>query len=319
MAIQLTPDFPRERSPKTARAWVAGPKHVALLFRNAARDWSRDEASSHAAALSFYTLFSISPLLVVAIAVAGLLHGQDAATEQAMGRLREMMGPQAADAVRTILENTGPKRSGILATAIGLFGVLLGATGVFGHLQRALNRMWKVRSKPGRGIGGLVRDRLVSFGLVVFMGLLLLASTVAATAFSAAGEKLASYLPFSSAALQAFNFAISMAVTALLFAILFRFLPDGRIRWRDLWVGAFATAFLFSVGRFLIGLYLARASVSSPYGAAGSLVLLLLWIYYSSQVLFLGAEFTRTYAEEFGDGVEPKWEAEKVEATGAAA
>lgn len=319
MAIQLSPDPPEEdrsRAAARGRGREKGPtlpRRIGLLFRDTARDWSADEASTHAAALSFYTLFSISPLLVVIIAVAGLFYGQDQAAAQAMDQVRGIMGPQATAAVETILRNTGSRGTGLMATAIGLMGVLLGASGVFGHLQGALNRMWRVRPKAGRGVKGLVRDRLLSFSLVVFMGLLLMVSLVATTALAAVGETLAPYLPFSSAALQAFNFAVSMGATALLFAILYKALPDARMRWRDLWAGAIATAFLFSVGRFLIGLYLARGSVSSPYGAAGSLVVLLLWIYYSSQVLFFGAEFTRTFAERFGSGIAPKRGAERVE------
>lgn len=281
------------------------------LFKSAAKDWSADDAATHAAALSFYTLFSISPLFVVAIAVAGLLYGHDAASERAMESLRGAMGEQAAAGVETILSNTGSKGAGILATVIGLVGVLLGASGVFGHLQGALNRMWRVKPAEGRGFKGLVRDRLLSFAMVVFMGLLLLASLAATTVLAAAGETLSRHLPFSSVALQAINYVLSLALTTLLFAILFRFLPDGRVGNRDLWAGALVTAMLFSVGRLFIGMYLARGSVSSPYGAAGSMVLLMLWTYYSSQVLFFGAEFTRALAERYGDGVRPKRGAER--------
>lgn len=307
MAIQLMPDPGRPRPDAPERGGIlSGPRRVALLFRDSARDWSADDAATHAAALSFYTLFSISPLLVVVIGVAGFLYGQDTAAEQSLARLEAIMGPEAAGAVKTMLDNAGSKGTGLAATALGLLGVLLGATGVFGHLQGALNRMWRVKPGAGRGIQGLLRDRLLSFSLVVFMGLLLIASLAATTAVTAMAETLAAYLPFSSAAIQALNFALSLAATALLFAVLFKFLPDGKVRWSDLWVGAFATALLFSIGRFLIGLYLARGSVSSPYGAAGSLVVLMLWIYYSSQVLFYGAEFTRVFSERFGKGVEPR-------------
>lgn len=303
MALRLAHEgpSPRDTAPRRRR-----PLGAFGILKTAAKDWSEDDAATHAAALSFYTLFSISPLFVVAVAVAGLLYGHDTASAQAMDTLRGAMGEQAAAGIETILANTGSRGTGILATVLGLVGVLLGASGVFGHLQGALNRMWRVKPAEGRGIKGLLRDRLLSFAMVVFMGLLLLASLAATTALAAAGETLARYLPFSSLALQAINYAISLALTALLFAILFRFLPDGRVRNRDLWAGAFVTALLFSVGRLLIGLYLARGSVSSPYGAAGSLVLLMLWTYYSSQVLFFGAELTRALAERYGEGVRPK-------------
>lgn len=307
MDVQLMPGPRENRKP----AGPSLPRQVGLLFKDAGKGWVDDGASNLAAALSFYTLFSISPLLVVAIAVAGLLYGEAAATGEALARMEAMMGPQAAAAVQTILANTADRGAGIVATVAGLVGVLLGATGVFGHLQRALNRMWKVRPRPGQGVMAMVRARLAAFCLVVVVGFLLLLSLAAATALSALGETLAGYLPFSSFALQAFNFGVALLVTAAGFAILFKVLPDGAIRWRDLWVGALGTAVLFSVGRWLIGLYLAHGSASSAYGAAGSMVLLLLWIYYSAQVLFFGAELTRAYAERFGEGVVPKRNAEK--------
>lgn len=290
------------------------PKRVALLFRDAARDWSADGASARAASLSFYTLFSLSPLLLVAIAVAGLLYGRAAAEGEAMARLEQAMGPQAASAVATILGNTSSLGKGVLATAAGLVGVLLGASGVFANLQESLNRIWRVKPRSGGGVKGILYDRALSFSLVVGMGVLLLLSLAAATVLSALGETLARYLPFSGPVLQAMNFAVSFAMTAFLFAMLFRFLPDARVRWRDLWVGASSTALLFSLGRWLIGMYLARGSVSSPYGAAGSLVVLLLWIYYSAQVIFFGAELTRLYAERMGKGVQPTRGAERLAA-----
>lgn len=314
MAIQLHSGESHSRKPGGDRGPKAPGrlKGAGLLLRDSAKEWSADGASHHAAALSFYTLFSLSPLLVVAIGVAGLLYGQEAAREGALQYLTRMMGPQASASVKTMLDHSLTRQGGMLATALGLLGVVLGASGVFGHLQAALNTLWKVKPGAGRGLKGVLRDRLLSFGLVVFVGVLLLGSLAAATALSAMGETLTRYLPFSSVTLQAFNFGVSLCLTALLFAVVFKALPDASMRWRDLWVGAFATAFLFSIGRFLIGMYLARGGVSSPYGAAGSLVLLLLWIYYSSQVLFFGAELTRMYAERFGAGVVPRRGAERV-------
>jgi membrane protein len=316
MDVQLLPESPRP----PASAGASGPsrpaplpKRVALLFRDAAKGWIEDGASTRAAALSFYTLFSISPLLLVVIAVAGILYGRAAAEGEAMARLEQAMGPQAASAVATILENTSSMGKGLLATLAGLAGVLVGASGVFANLQDSLNRIWRVKPRSGGGLKGMLYDRTLSFSLVVGMGVLLFLSLAAATILAAVGETLARYLPFSGGVLQALNFAVSLAMTAFLFALLFRFLPDARVRWRDLWVGASATALLFSLGRWLIGLYLARGSVSSPYGAAGSLVVLLLWIYYSAQVIFFGAELTRVYAEKMGKGVEPRRGAGRLE------
>jgi len=317
MDVQLLPESPRpprqQTQPPAGSRGPSLPKRVALLFRDAAKGWVADSASTRAAALSFYTLFSISPLLLVAIAVAGILYGRAAAEGEAMARLEQAMGPQAASAVGTILENTSSMGKGLLATLAGLAGVLVGASGVFANLQDSLNRIWRVSPRSGGGLKGMLRNRAISFSLVVGIGLLLFLSLAAAAILAAVGEMLARYLPFSGPVLQALNFAVSLAMTAFLFVLLFRFLPDARVRWRDLWVGASATALLFSLGRWLIGLYLGRGSVSSPYGAAGSLVILLLWIYYSAQVVFFGAELTRVYAEKMGKGVEPRRGAERLE------
>src|SRR5690606_5334067 len=186
----------------------------------------------------------------------------------------------------------------------------LGASGAFAQLQDSLNTIWEVKPKEGRGIKGMLRDRFLSFSMVLVIGFLLLVSLAISAVLSGIGKFLADLLPMPGAVMQALNFGISFAVTSLLFALIFKVLPDAEIRWRDVWVGAAVTALLFSVGRFLIGLYLGRSSVGSPYGAAGSLVVLLLWVYYSSQILFLGAEFTQVYTNRFGRKIRPKPNAE---------
>jgi membrane protein len=276
------------------------------LIQETFKEWSEDKASRLAAALSYYTIFSIAPLLMIAIALAGLVFGREAATNQVVGEIRGLVGEDGAQVIQTILQNASKTTSGVLATVVGIVTLLIGASGAFGQLQDSLNTIWEVKPREGRGIKGILRDRFLSFSMVLVIGFLLLVSLVLSAVLSGIGKYLAEVLPMSSVVLQAINFGISLGVTSLLFALIFKVLPDAYIRWRDVWVGSVVTALLFSLGRFLIGLYLGRSSVSSAYGAAGSLVVVLLWIYYSAQILFLGAEFTQVYASKFGKSIIPK-------------
>jgi membrane protein len=285
---------------------------VKALIRETFSEWSKDKASRLAAALSYYTIFSIAPLLVIAIAVAGLVFGREAATNQVVGEIRGLVGEDGAQVIQSILQNASKTASGILATVIGVATLLIGASGAFGQLQDSLNTIWEVKPKKGRGVKGVLRDRFLSFSMVLVIGFMLLVSLLLSALLSGVGKYLSDRLPLSSFFLQAMNFGISLAVTTLLFALIFKVLPDAYIRWRDVWVGSLVTALLFSLGRFLIGLYLGRSSVSSAYGAAGSLVVVLLWVYYSAQILFLGAEFTQVYANKFGKSIVPKPNAERV-------
>lgn len=276
------------------------------LIQETLKEWSNDKASRLAAALSYYTIFSIAPLLVIAIALASLVFGREAATNQVVGEIRGLVGEDGAQVIQTILQNASKTTSGVLATVIGIVTLLIGASGAFGQLQDSLNIIWEVKPREGRGFKGILRDRFLSFSMVLVIGFLLLVSLVLSAVLSGVGKYLSDVLPMSSVVLQAVNFVISLAVTSLLFALIFKVLPDAYVRWRDVWVGSVVTALLFSLGRFLIGLYLGRSSVSSAYGAAGSLVVILLWIYYSAQILFLGAEFTQVYANKFGVSIIPK-------------
>lgn len=282
------------------------------LIKETFSEWSKDKASRLAAALSYYTIFSVAPLLIIAIAVAGLVFGRQAATNQLVDEIRGLVGDQGAQVIQTILRNAGRTSSGILATIIGVVTLLVGASGAFGQLQDSLNTIWEVKPKAGRGVKGILHDRFLSFSMVVVIGFLLMVSLLLSAFLAGIGKYLADVLPMSSLVMQALNFGISFCVTTFLFALIFKVLPDARIRWRDVWVGAGVTALLFSLGRFLIGLYLGRSTVSSAYGAAGSLVVLLLWVYYSAQILFLGAEFTQVYANRFGKAITPKPNAERL-------
>ena len=276
------------------------------LIKESFQEWQKDGALDLGAALSYYTIFSLAPLLLVALAVAGLLWDRGQIQGQLIAQMQDLMGPQGAQAIETMLANAGRHGSGVVASVLAVVTILFGATGVFVQLQSSLNKVWNVEAKPGLGIWSFVKTRLISFGMVLGIGFLLLVSLVVSTAVSALGKWATGLLPAGSETLmQVVTFVVSFAFITLLFALMFRFLPDVEIAWRDVWIGAVVTALLFTLGKFLIGLYLGKSSVASTYGAAGSLVIVLLWIYYSSQILFLGAEFTQVYATHYGSQIKP--------------
>ncbi|HEX5761477.1 MAG TPA: YihY/virulence factor BrkB family protein [Thermoanaerobaculia bacterium] len=259
-------------------------------------EWRRDDTLTLGAALAYYTIFSLAPLLVVVIAIAGSVFGRDAVTGQLVGQIQGLVGRQGAEAVQTMIANAYREESGPWAAAVAVLATLFGATGVFAQLQASLNKIWNV--PPGRqpALKALLKARAVSFGMVVGIGFLLLVSLVASAALAALDELVGGFWPTLQPLLQGLSFLLSFALVTLLFAMIYRILPDVRIEWRDVWVGAAVTALLFTVGKFLIGLYLGQSTVASTYGAAGSLVIVLLWVYYSTQILFFGAEFTQVYA-----------------------
>lgn len=280
-------------------------KDVVSLLKETYQEFNEDKVPRLGAALAYYMLFSLAPLLVLVIAIAGMAFGEEAARGQIVGAIGGLVGQQGAEAIQAMIQGASHPASGILATIIGLVTLLLGASGVFGELQDALNTIWEVTEKPGQGIVHLIRERFFSFSLVVGTGFLLLVSMVITAALQAFGKILAGFIPGGDLFLQILNFVISFAVTTLLFALLYKVVPDAEIAWRDVWIGALVTAVLFSIGRIAIGLYLGRSATASTYGAAGSLVIVVLWIYYSAQILFFGAEFTQVYANRFGSRVQP--------------
>jgi membrane protein len=267
--------------------------------------YSKDRCMKLGAALSFYTLFSLAPLLVISIAVAGVIYGREAARGEIVEQIRTIVGQDGALIVQIALKNSRNIKSGILATAASLALLFVGATVVFAELQDSLNIIWQVKARAARGfIKGLILDRLVSFLMVMGIGALLLFSLALSTVLAALGNLVSSDLPALSL-LNRVNFLVSLGVLFLLFAMIFKVLPDVRIAWSDVWIGALVTSVLFVIGKHLIGLYLGVSTLASTYGAAGSLAVLLLWIYYSAQILFLGAEFTEVYAVKFGSGIRP--------------
>jgi len=270
------------------------------------REWSEDKASRLAAALAYYTIFSIPPLLLIAIAIAGQVFGTEAAQAEVSNQIGTLVGPTAADAIEQILENASQPGGGLIATIVGIAALLFGASGVFGQLQEAMNTIWEVAPRPDRGIMGTIKDRFLSFTMVLGIGFLLLVSLVLSAALALVGNFLAELVPGGAVVvMRIVNFAISLGITTLLFALIFKIIPDVEIEWSEVWVGALVTAILFTLGKELIGWYMGRFAPGSTFGAAGSLVVLLLWVYYSAQILFLGAEFTQVYAKRQGSGIRP--------------
>jgi membrane protein len=275
------------------------------LLKDTYNHWSDAKAPQMGASLAYYTVFSVSPLLLISIAVANWVLGPEVAQDCFNNELTATVGKPVADAIQSILIHAQGFRSGVLATIAAVITLLCGASGVFGQLQESLNTIWGVEPKPGRGLKGIVRDRFLSFTMVLGTAFLLLVSLVISTALAALGHLIHPEAGFFAAVWQVVHGLISFGIITLLFALIYKVLPDATIGWRDVWVGAALTAVLFTVGKFLLGFYLARGSVTSGYGAAGSLVLILVWVYYSSQILLFGAAFTRVYADRYGSHVRP--------------
>jgi membrane protein len=265
------------------------------LAKTTIREWLDDKALRLGAALSYYTIFSIAPLLLIVIAIAGLAFGNDMARTQILNQLQGLLGEEGARAIGEMLQNASKRESGILASIIGFLTLLFGATGVVGQLKDALNTIWEVKEKKS-GIKGIFLGRILSLAMILAIGFLLLVSLVISASLTALSDRLG-----TAAILQVFHFVISLGVVTVLFALIFKYLPDKEVKWRNVWIGAAVTSILFTIGKTLVGMYLAKSSVASGYGAAGSLVIILLWVYYNSQILFLGAEFTQVYSSLQGD------------------
>jgi membrane protein len=281
-------------------------RDVPELLKETFRAWGEDKAPRMGAALSYYTVFSLAPLLVVVIAVAGLFFGEDAARGRIVDQLSGLLGRDGAQLVETMIQKASEPKAGIIATVMGLVTLLLGATGVLMELHDSLNTIWKVASPPGRGLKATVRDRLLSFSVVLAFGFLLLVSLVLSAGLAAIGNRLTAIIPGWVTLAYVLNYGVSILLVTLLMGTLFVLLPDVRIAWRDVWIGSLVTSVLFHVGKDLIGLDLGKAAIGSPFGAAGSLALLLVWIYYTTQVFLFGAEFTRVYTNRFGSPVVTK-------------
>ncbi|PSB03884.1 YihY/virulence factor BrkB family protein [Merismopedia glauca] len=272
------------------------------LIKETVDEWNRDNVSQMAAALAYYTLFSIAPLLVIAVAVAGAVFGEEAARGEIVRQIQGLVGKSGAEVIQTTLANTQDPNagSGIVASLIGVVALIFGASGVFVQLQDSLNAVWNVEPDPKQGVKAVVRKRVLSFAMVVTIGFILMVSLVVSAALTALNTFASHLLPGFEIFWKLVNFGISFAAIALLFALIYKYLPDITIAWRDVLVGASLTSLLFSIGKDLLGLYLGNATFGSTYGAAGSLVTFLAWIYYSVQIMLFGAEFTQVYARTYG-------------------
>jgi len=273
------------------------------LITSAGSGWIDDNAMRLSAALAYYSLFSLAPLLIIVISVASLVLGDAAARGQVSAQISQLAGARAADAIQSLVLTTS--RKGVTATVISLVLLFFGASSAFIELKDALNSIWGVALKPGRPLLMLVRGRFISFTMVLAVGFLLLVSLAINAGLTAFGASIRGLLALPGTFWQCTDFGISFVVVTILFAMIFKLLPNVNIRWRDVWIGAGGTAFLFTVGKFLIGFYLGTSGVTSYYGAAGSVIVILLWIYFSACILFLGAEFTKAFVLKYGLGIVP--------------
>lgn len=281
-------------------------KIIFRLLKKTVQEWQQDKAPILAAALTYHTLFSIAPLFIIAVAIAGFVFGKSAAEGELVTQLENFMGEQIAETIENLVVNISRPQSGIIATLIGVGTLFWGASNLFAQLKLALNVIWNVSPPPGRGIVGFIQDRLLSVGMVLGAGLVLILLLVASTVLTAINQWLNQVLNTPDGIWSLIDISISFGIVMLLFAGVYKFLPDVKIAWSDVWIGSAITAVLFTVGKSLIGLYLGNSGAGSAYGVAGSLVVLLLWINYSWQILFFGAEFTQIWANKYGSRIVAK-------------
>jgi len=284
-------------APKLERAWS--------LLKETVQEWTDDDVPRLAAALAYYTVFSLAPLLIIVISAAGLFFGQEAVEGRIVGQISGLVGERGAEAVQAMVANAARPGAGLIATVIGLCTLFIGATGVFAELQEAMDTIWDVKPRPGQGIWGTVKRRVLSFTMVLGTGFLLLVSLVLSAAVAGLAGYLETRMPGISILSRLLTHALGLALTSAVFALIFKMVPDIEIGWRDVWLGAVLTALLFSIGRFALGEYLGRGAFASSYGAAGSLVVILFWVYYSAQIVLFGAEFTQVYARSRGSEIRP--------------
>ena len=267
-------------------------KNLWSLLRETFLSWMAEEAPRAGAALAFYSMLSLSPLVILVVTIVGVAFGNSTAQDQIIGQVEGLVGKEGGETIRAMIVHAQKPAGGSVASFIGVITLLFGASGVFGELQAALNKMWDVEMKSSGGIWVTIKKRLFSFGMVLSVGFLMLVSLVLSAALAALGKFFGGLMPLPEFLLIAIHFVVSLAGTAFLFALIFKYVPDAEVSWRDVWFGAVATAFLFTVGKHLIGLYIGKAAVGSAYGAAGSFVVVIVWIYYSSMIFLFGAEFT---------------------------
>jgi membrane protein len=281
------------------------------LLRDAYNDWSQDRALRFSAALAYYSIFSMAPLIIIAISAAGFFFGEQAARGQIFQQIETLLGPKAATEIQSIIQASSDKPKSTLATLIGLGTLVIGASGVFAQLKDALNTIWGVRLKKSAGIKTMIKDYAASFSIVIAIGFLLITSLLFSAVLQAISTYLKDVVPLPSFAAPLAELT-TFALLTVLFALIYKMLPDVEIGWRDVWIGAVFTSIFFTIGKFLIGLYLGTSSVASGFGAAGALILILVWVYYSTTIFLFGAEFTKVYARKHGCGICPTKHSEVV-------
>src|SRR6266404_7460476 len=276
-------------------------KAISALLKTAYLEWSKDKAPRMGAALAYYTIFSLAPLLIIAVAIAGLAFGMQAAQGEIAGQIQGLVGRDGAKAIEAMIQSAHKPARGVIGSMIGLFALFLGASGIFCEMQDALNSIWHVNPGPKVGILSLVKERFLSFGMVLGIGFLLLVSLLLSALLAALTKYLGGMLlPIPAVLFESLDFLLSLLFITVLFAMIFKLLPNTKIAWSDVWIGAALTSLLFTAGKFVIGFYIGKSVSSSAYGAAGSLVVVVAWIYYSALLLYFGAEFTRVYARTLG-------------------
>jgi membrane protein len=281
-------------------------RSLVKLLKEAVNEYNKDKVSRLAAALAYYTIFSLAPLLIIAIAIAGFIFGEEAAKGEIVTQIQGLIGKEGAQFVEITIENAAkPNNNGSIASLVSIGVLIFGASGVFAELQDALNTVWEVQPKPKLGFAKFIRKRFLTFAMVLVIGFLLLVSLVISALLTGISNFTINLLPGYDFIWQTTNNIISFAVITLLFAMIFKFLPDVKITWGDVFVGSSITSLLFVLGKSLIGLYLGNSSFSSSYGAAGSIVIILVWTYYSAQILLFGAELTQVYARKYGSQISP--------------
>jgi len=274
------------------------------ILKETGREFMEDKVLRLSAALAYYALFSIGPLLIIVVALTSLAFGKESVRHAVEQQLQGFVGENATQTIVSMMGAHKESHS-LVATIVGIVALLFGASGVFGQLQDSLNSIWEVKARPGQGIWGFIRNRFLSFTMVLGMGFLLLVSLVLTTILASFTTYLGQAITVPSFLGHLLDLSVSFVVITLLFAMIFKVLPDAEVQWRDVWIGSIATALLFTIGKFFLGLYLGRESTASAYGAAGSVVVILMWVYYSSVILLSGAEFTQVYAKRIGSGIQP--------------
>jgi membrane protein len=272
-------------------------KDLLSILKTTFAAWNKHEAPRLGAALAFYTILSLSPLVIIVVALAGVIFSRSTAQAHILSQVQGMIGVEGGKAMESMLANAQKPAAGILGTIVGLLSLLFGASGVFTELRSALNLIWEVNPEETSGVVALLRERFFSFGMVLSIGFLLLVSLVVSTILAAVGKFFGGLLPIPSPVLAVLNFLLSYIGVAVLFGLIFRFVPEAKVRWVNVWLGALATALFFTIGKTVIGLYLGKSSLGSAYGAAGSVIVVIVWVYYSAQIFFFGAEFTHAYSE----------------------